>query len=158
MGLIEKLLAKLSDFKDEKIADKVIELVGDLAMYSITVRELNCFFAALQRTDDIRWPPHALKLLEILQKMPEKHGSDVYFNFSGKQAAAITVPPISKWPHQPGFTFVTWLQLDAAHLSPSEQQHRPHIYSFMNNRGLGYSAHFSGPMLVVQVLLEKLIH
>ena len=35
--------------------DKAIDLIGDLATYSITVRELKCFFAALQRTDKMKW-------------------------------------------------------------------------------------------------------
>lgn len=37
------------------LLDKAIDLVGDLATYSITVRELNCFFAALQRTEEMKW-------------------------------------------------------------------------------------------------------
>ncbi|XP_066920240.1 lipopolysaccharide-responsive and beige-like anchor protein, partial [Clytia hemisphaerica] len=151
VGLIPHLLKRISKYEDDKVADKAIDLIGDLATYSINVRELKCFFSALQRTEDRKWPPHALKLLQILKKMPEKHGPDVYFNFSGKRGAVITVPPIARWPHQPGFTFVTWLQLDAAHLSPSEQSNRPHVYCFVNSRGLGYTAHFSGPMLVIEV-------
>ncbi|XP_012557946.1 neurobeachin isoform X1 [Hydra vulgaris] len=153
--LIPVLLESLPSFDNEEVADHVIDLIGDIATYSITVQELKCFFSALQRTEDFKWPPHSLKLLEILCKMSEKHGPDIYFNFSGKPGAFITIPPISRWPHQPGFTFITWLQLDAAHLSPSEQKSRPHIYCFINNRGFGYTAHFSGPMLVIEVLCKN---
>eukprot|EP00794_Sanderia_malayensis_P007274 gene7274-8085_t len=150
-GLITKLLDKISCRDDDMVADKMVEIVGILATYSITIRELKHFLAALQMTDDHRWPAHAYKLLGILKRMPEKHGPDVYFDFSGKPGSGIVLPPMIKWPHQPGFSFSTWLQLDAAHLSSVEQSMKPHIYSFMNSKGLGYSAHFSGPMLVLEV-------
>ena len=35
--------------------DKAIDLVGDLATYSITVRELKSFFSSLQRTEQMQW-------------------------------------------------------------------------------------------------------
>eukprot|EP00795_Rhopilema_esculentum_P000600 gene600-10293_t len=182
-GLITMLLERISKYSDDMIADKMVELVGVLATYSITIKELKYFLAALQVKDNGKWPQHAFRLLGILKRMPEKHGPDVYFDFSGKSGSdivatkeprkrgsqslrsivlvaplssraihkGIVIPPMTRWPHQPGFSFATWLQLDAAHLSSVEQNMKPHIYSFMNNKGIGYSAHFSGPMLVIEV-------
>ncbi|KAJ7325688.1 hypothetical protein OS493_029114 [Desmophyllum pertusum] len=91
--------------------------------------------------------------MTVLKLMLEKHGPDVYFNFSGQEGGAITLPPISKWPLQSGFTFSTWLCLDTSHLANAEKC-KPYLYCFRTGKGLGYSAHFSGPMLVLECAVK----
>ena len=40
-------------------------------------------------------PQHAFRLLGILKRMPEKHGPDVYFDFSGKSGSVSIIKNIS---------------------------------------------------------------
>ncbi|KAK2116321.1 hypothetical protein P7K49_006947 [Saguinus oedipus] len=121
IGLVEKVLGKIEKV-DNMIADLLVDMLGVLASYNLTVRELKLFFSKLQG-DKGQWysvhspsnvcqPPHAGKLLSVLKHMPQKYGPDAFFNFPGKSAAAIALPPIAKWPYQNGFTFHTWLRMD----------------------------------------------
>ncbi|CAB1327241.1 unnamed protein product [Coregonus sp. 'balchen'] len=96
---------------DSMIADLMVDMLGVLASYSITVKELKLFFSKLQGEKG-QWPPHAVKLLSVLKSMAHRNGPDSFFSFPGKSAAAIALPPIAKWPYQNGFTFHTWLRMD----------------------------------------------
>ena len=40
---------------------------------------------------------------------------------------AITLPPVSKWPQQTGFSFSTWICLDTSHIA-NAQRCKPHLY------------------------------
>ncbi|XP_020904218.1 neurobeachin, partial [Exaiptasia diaphana] len=115
IGLIERILWRLSN-EPEIVAHKLVELLGILSSYSITVKELKNLLGALKGEKE-KWPRHAIKLLKVLKLMLEKHGPDVYFNFTGQDGAAITLPPISKWPLQSGFAFSTWICLDTSHIA-----------------------------------------
>nr|XP_058950691.1 neurobeachin-like [Pocillopora verrucosa] len=152
IGLIERVLCRLSQEGEVVVADKLVELLGILSSYSITVKELKTLFVTLKGVNG-KWPCHTVKLLTILKLMLDKHGPDVYFNFSGQEGGAITLPPISKWPLQSGFTFSTWLCLDTSHLANAEKC-KPYLYCFRTGKGLGYSAHFSGPMLVLECAVK----
>ncbi|XP_020898091.2 lipopolysaccharide-responsive and beige-like anchor protein, partial [Exaiptasia diaphana] len=66
---------------------------------------------------------------------------------------AITLPPISKWPLQSGFAFSTWICLDTSHIADATKC-KPYLYCFRTGKGLGYSAHFSGPMLVLEAAVK----
>ncbi|XP_068720916.1 lipopolysaccharide-responsive and beige-like anchor protein [Montipora capricornis] len=151
IGLTERVLCRLPQER-EVVADKLVELLGILSSYSITVKELKTLLATLKGVNG-KWPCHTVKLLTILKLMLEKQGPDVYFSFSGQHGAAITLPPISKWPLQSGFTFSTWLCLDTSHLANAEKR-RPYLYCFRTGKGVGYSAHFSGPMLVLECAVK----
>ncbi|MGH0156195.1 UNVERIFIED_CONTAM: hypothetical protein FKN15_060223 [Acipenser sinensis] len=85
MGLIEQVLKRI-DKADSMIADLLVDMLGVLASYSITVRELKLFFSKLQGEKG-QWPPHAVKLLSVLKHMPQKNGPDSFFSFPGKSAA-----------------------------------------------------------------------
>ncbi|XP_015750853.1 PREDICTED: lipopolysaccharide-responsive and beige-like anchor protein, partial [Acropora digitifera] len=152
IGLIERVLCRLSQER-EVVADKLVELLGILSSYSITVKELKTLLSTLKGING-KWPCHTVKLLTVLKLMLEKQGPDVYFSFSGQQGAAITLPPISKWPLQSGFTFSTWLSLDTSHLANAEKC-KPFLYCFRTGKGVGYSAHFSGPMLVLECAVKS---
>ncbi|XP_074723580.1 lipopolysaccharide-responsive and beige-like anchor protein isoform X6 [Strix uralensis] len=99
-------------------------------------------------------PPHAGKLLSVLRHMPQKYGPDAFFNFPGKSAAAIALPPIAKWPYQNGFTFHTWLRMDPVN-NINVDKDKPYLYCFRTNKGLGYSAHFVGGCLIVTSIKSK---
>ncbi|KAK2541782.1 Lrba [Columba guinea] len=99
-------------------------------------------------------PPHAGKLLSVLKHMPQKYGPDAFFNFPGKSAAAIALPPIAKWPYQNGFTFHTWLRMDPVN-NINVDKDKPYLYCFRTNKGLGYSAHFVGGCLIVTSIKSK---
>ncbi|XP_028598700.2 lipopolysaccharide-responsive and beige-like anchor protein isoform X3 [Podarcis muralis] len=152
VGLVEHVLQRI-DKADNMIADLLVDMLGVLASYSVTVRELKLYFSKLQG-DKGKWPPHAGKLLSVLKHMPQKYGPDAFFNFPGKSAAAIALPPIAKWPYQNGFTFHTWLRMDPVN-NINVDKDKPYLYCFRTSKGLGYSAHFVGGCLVVTSIKSK---
>ncbi|XP_077156234.1 lipopolysaccharide-responsive and beige-like anchor protein isoform X2 [Paroedura picta] len=152
VSLVEHVLQRI-DKAESMIADLLVDMLGVLASYSVTVRELKLYFSKLQG-DKGKWPPHAGKLLSVLKHMPQKYGPDAFFNFPGKSAAAIALPPIAKWPYQNGFTFHTWLRMDPVN-NINVDKDKPYLYCFRTSKGLGYSAHFVGGCLVVTSIKSK---
>ncbi|KAM6971940.1 LOW QUALITY PROTEIN: lipopolysaccharide-responsive and beige-like anchor protein [Aplochiton taeniatus] len=151
-GLIRTVLQRIAT-TDSMIADLLVDMLGVLASYSITVKELKLFFSKLQGEQG-QWPPHAVKLLSVLKSMAHRNGPDSFFSFPGKSAAAIALPPIAKWPYQSGFTFHTWLRMDPLN-NINVDKDKPYLYCFRTNKGLGYSAHFVGGCLIVTSLKSK---
>ncbi|XP_045423152.1 neurobeachin isoform X8 [Lemur catta] len=100
------------------------------------------------------WPRHAVKLLSVLNQMPQRHGPDTFFNFPGCSAAAIALPPIAKWPYQNGFTLNTWFRMDPLN-NINVDKDKPYLYCFRTSKGVGYSAHFVGNCLIVTSLKSK---
>uniref|UniRef100_A0A8D0HED5 LPS responsive beige-like anchor protein n=1 Tax=Sphenodon punctatus TaxID=8508 RepID=A0A8D0HED5_SPHPU len=152
VGLVEQVLQRI-DKSDNMIADLLVDMLGVLASYNLTVRELKLFFSKLQG-DKGKWPPHAGKLLSVLKHMPQKYGPDAFFNFPGKSAAAVALPPIAKLPYQNGFTFHTWLRMDPVN-NINVDKDKPYLYCFRTSKGLGYSAHFVGGCLIVTSIKSK---
>ncbi|XP_074995887.1 neurobeachin [Calonectris borealis] len=128
-------------------------MLGVLASYSITVKELKLLFSMLRGENGI-WPRHAVKLLSVLNQMPQRHGPDTFFNFPGCSAAAIALPPIAKWPYQNGFTLNTWFRMDPLN-NINVDKDKPYLYCFRTSKGVGYSAHFVGNCLIVTSLKSK---
>ncbi|XP_067848250.1 lipopolysaccharide-responsive and beige-like anchor protein isoform X1 [Heptranchias perlo] len=151
-GLIEHVLKRI-DRANNMIADLLVDMLGVLASYNITVRELKLLVSKVQGEKG-QWPPHAVKLLTILKQVPQKLGPDAFFSFPGKSAAAIALPPIAKWPYQNGFTFHTWLRMDPLN-NINVDKDKPYLYCFRTNKGLGYSAHFVGGCLIVTSIKSK---
>uniref|UniRef100_A0A673LVR4 Neurobeachin n=1 Tax=Sinocyclocheilus rhinocerous TaxID=307959 RepID=A0A673LVR4_9TELE len=152
VGLIQQVLQKMSSV-DDMIADLLVDMLGVLASYSITVKELKLLFSML-RGDGGVWPRHAIKLLSVLNQMPQRHGPDTFFNFPGRSAAAIALPPIAKWPYQNGFTLNTWFRMDPLN-NINVDKDKPYLYCFRTSKGIGYSAHFVGNCLIVTSLKSK---
>ncbi|XP_026797568.3 neurobeachin a isoform X7 [Pangasianodon hypophthalmus] len=152
VGLIQQVLQKMSSV-DDMIADLLVDMLGVLASYSITVKELKLLFSML-RGDNGIWPRHAIKLLSVLNQMPQRHGPDTFFNFPGRSAAAIALPPIAKWPYQNGFTLNTWFRMDPLN-NINVDKDKPYLYCFRTSKGIGYSAHFVGNCLIVTSLKSK---
>uniref|UniRef100_A0A8C1N1H3 Neurobeachin n=1 Tax=Cyprinus carpio TaxID=7962 RepID=A0A8C1N1H3_CYPCA len=152
IGLIQLVLQRI-DRADPMIADLMVDMLGVLASYSITVKELKLFFSKL-KGEQGQWPPHAVKLLSVLKCMAQRNGPDSFFSFPGKSAAAIALPPIAKWPYQNGFTFHTWLRLDPIN-NINVDKDKPYLYCFRTSKSLGYSAHFVGGCLIVTSLKSK---
>uniref|UniRef100_A0A452GIG1 Uncharacterized protein n=1 Tax=Gopherus agassizii TaxID=38772 RepID=A0A452GIG1_9SAUR len=152
VGLIEQVLLKMSTV-DDMIADLLVDMLGVLASYSITVKELKLLFSMLRGENGI-WPRHAIKLLSVLNQMPQRHGPDTFFNFPGCSAAAIALPPIAKWPYQNGFTLNTWFRMDPLN-NINVDKDKPYLYCFRTSKGVGYSAHFVGNCLIVTSLKSK---
>ncbi|KAI3353657.1 hypothetical protein L3Q82_004902 [Scortum barcoo] len=139
VGLIQQVLLKMSSV-DDMIADLLVDMLGVLASYSITVKELKLLFSMLRGEGGL-WPKHAVKMLSVLNQMPQRHGPDAFFNFPGRSAAAIALPPIAKWPYQNGFTFNTWFRMDPLN-NINVDKDKPYLYCFRTSKGIGYSAHF----------------
>ncbi|XP_013876127.1 lipopolysaccharide-responsive and beige-like anchor protein [Austrofundulus limnaeus] len=152
VGLIQQVLQRITT-ADSMIADLLVDMLGVLASYSITVKELKLFFSKLQG-EKSQWPHHAVKLLSILKYMAHRHGPDSFFSFPGKNAAAIALPPVARWPYQNGFTFHTWLRMDPLNNINADKD-KPYMYCFRTNKGMGYSAHFVGGCLIVTSLKSK---
>uniref|UniRef100_A0A8C1JRN3 Neurobeachin n=1 Tax=Cyprinus carpio TaxID=7962 RepID=A0A8C1JRN3_CYPCA len=152
IGLIQLVLQRI-DRVDTMIADLMVEMLGVIASYSITVKELKLFFSKL-KGEQSQWPPHSVKLLSVLKCMSQRNGPDSFFSFPGKSAAAIALPPIAKWPYQNGFTFHTWLRLDPIN-NINVDKDKPYLYCFRTSKSLGYSAHFVGGCLIVTSLKSK---
>uniref|UniRef100_A0A665TUE2 Neurobeachin n=1 Tax=Echeneis naucrates TaxID=173247 RepID=A0A665TUE2_ECHNA len=150
--LIKLVLQRIST-TDSMIADLLVDMLGVLASYSITVKELKLFFSKLQGEEG-QWPHHAVKLLSVLKYMAHRSGPDSFFSFPGKNAAAIALPPIAKWPYQNGFTFHTWVRMDPLN-NINVDKDKPYLYCFRTSKGLGYSAHFVGGCLIVTSLKTK---
>uniref|UniRef100_A0A3B4G7D0 Neurobeachin n=1 Tax=Pundamilia nyererei TaxID=303518 RepID=A0A3B4G7D0_9CICH len=151
-GLIQLVLQRISTI-DSMIADLLVDMLGVLASYSITVKELKLFFSKLQGERG-QWPRHAVKLLSVLKYMAHRSGPDSFFSFPGKNAAAIALPPIAKWPYQNGFTFHTWIRMDPLN-NINVDKDKPYLYCFRTSKGMGYSAHFVGGCLIVTSLKSK---
>uniref|UniRef100_A0A8C7ZYI0 Neurobeachin n=1 Tax=Oryzias sinensis TaxID=183150 RepID=A0A8C7ZYI0_9TELE len=152
VGLIKQVLLKMNSVED-MIADLLVEMLGVVASYSITVKELKLLFSML-RGEGGFWPRHAVKMLSVLNQMPQRHGPDTFFNFPGRSAAAIALPPIAKWPYQNGFTFNTWFRMDPLNNIHVDKD-KPYLYCFRTSKGIGYSAHFVGNCLIVTSLKSK---
>uniref|UniRef100_A0A665VDL2 Neurobeachin n=1 Tax=Echeneis naucrates TaxID=173247 RepID=A0A665VDL2_ECHNA len=152
VGLIQQVLLKMSLVED-MIADLLVDMLGVLASYSVTVKELKLLFSMLRGEGGL-WPKHAVKMLSVLNQMPQRHGPDAFFNFPGRSAAAIALPPIAKWPYQNGFTFNTWFRMDPLN-NINVDKDKPYLYCFRTSKGIGYSAHFVGNCLIVTSLKSK---
>ncbi|KAM6985955.1 LOW QUALITY PROTEIN: neurobeachin a [Aplochiton taeniatus] len=152
VGLIQQVLLWMNSV-DDMIADLLVDMLGVMASYSITVKELKLLFSML-RGDNGVWPRHAVKLLSVLNQMPQRHGPDTFFNFPGRSAAAIALPPIAKWPYQTGFTLSTWFRQDPLN-NINVDKDKPYLYCFRTSKGIGYSAHFVGNCLIVTSLKSK---
>ncbi|KAL7849127.1 hypothetical protein SRHO_G00207500 [Serrasalmus rhombeus] len=205
VGLIQLVLLKMSSV-DDMIADLLVDMLGVLASYSITVKELKLLFSMLRGEGGLwvsQWQPldphslglrcpslypvvsqsvilsqatraisfrmtgtsqdidlllarpkHAVKLLAVLNQMPQRHGPDAFFNFPGRSAAAIALPPIAKWPYQNGFSLNTWFRMDPLN-NINVDKDKPYLYCFRTSKGVGYSAHFVGSCLIVTSLKSK---
>ncbi|KAI8127766.1 Neurobeachin [Lucilia cuprina] len=135
VGLIEHVLVRLQR-SETVVADLLIEMLGVLASYSITVKELKLLFGTMKAVNG-KWPRHSAKLLNVLRQMPHRNGPDVFFSF---QQDAMVLPPLAKWPYENGFTFTTWFRLDPINST---------------SKGVGYTAHFVGNCLVLTSMKVK---
>ncbi|XP_055524888.1 neurobeachin isoform X11 [Wyeomyia smithii] len=152
IGLIEHVLARLAR-AESIVADLLIEMLGVLASYSITVKELKLLFGAMKALNG-KWPRHSAKLLNVLKQMPHRNGPDVFFSFPGRKGSAIVLPPLAKWPYESGFTFTTWFRLDPIN-SVNIEREKPYLYCFKTSKGVGYTAHFVGNCLVLTSMKVK---
>ncbi|CAJ0580841.1 unnamed protein product, partial [Mesorhabditis spiculigera] len=152
IGLISKVLNILPNCSIV-LSDLLVQLLGVLTSYSITVKETKHFLRSLQAVNQT-WPRNSLKLLQVMKEMPQKDGADVLFSFPGKAQAGIFVPPLSKFPYQNGFSFSTWLRMDPLN-SVTFEKEQPMLYCFRTQKGAGYSAHFTGNCLVINAEKAK---
>ncbi|WAQ98221.1 NBEA-like protein [Mya arenaria] len=154
--LISRVMAMILDAEDI-VADLLVDMLGALAAYSITVQELRQLFRYLKAADG-QWPRHSVKLISVLKQMPQRQGPDEFFSFPGKKGSCMHLPPIKTWPYQSGWTFSCWLRLDPV-TGVTVEQERPHLFwtepNFQTNKGVGYSANFLGNALVITSMKIK---
>ncbi|KHJ91255.1 hypothetical protein OESDEN_08884, partial [Oesophagostomum dentatum] len=152
ISLISKILDLLPDAQG-MLSDLLVQLLGVLTNYSITVKETKQFLRSLQAVNNA-WPRNSLKLLQVMKQMPVRDDANVFFSFPGKSQAGIIVPPFAKFPCQSGWTFSTWLRMDPMSSVLFEKE-RPYLYCFRSSKGIGYSCHFMGNALVVTMEKTK---
>ncbi|XP_062513649.1 neurobeachin-like isoform X2 [Corticium candelabrum] len=148
-GLTGKVLDKLIACQDDNVAGKIAVVLGLLMKHNITVKELKSLITALKGREGKFWPRHAHLLISVLQTLPHSHVPDAFFHFNGSDGAAITLPPLARWPGTSGFTISMWVRMEPnpeADMSAS----RPVLYWFRTGKGLGYSAYFSGFTLILE--------
>ncbi|OUC41076.1 hypothetical protein D917_03649 [Trichinella nativa] len=137
-GLIRALLGRLPDAEDvvagaylyvyfTTALHFLIELLTILTTYSINVKDMKMLLRALRAVDD-KWPRHSAKLLLVIKQMLRKEGPDVFFSFFGGSKTGIHIPPLSKWPYQNGWSFVTWVRLDPESSATFEEE-TPYLFS-----------------------------
>ncbi|XP_053616649.1 neurobeachin isoform X5 [Plodia interpunctella] len=146
VGLIHHVLQRLPR-AETVVADLLIEMLGVLASYSVTVKELKQLFNTMKAVNG-KWPRHSAKLLNVLRQMPHRNGPDVFFSFPGRKGSAVVLPPLARWPYENGFTFTTWFRLDPIN-SVNIEREKPYLYCFKTSKGVGYTAHFVGNCLVL---------
>ncbi|XP_055893443.1 neurobeachin-like isoform X6 [Biomphalaria glabrata] len=137
----------------QSIFDLIIDMLGTLASYSITVKELKYMFALMKARNNV-WQRHSTKLISVLRHMPHRQGPDEFFSFPGKKGSHIALPPIKTWPHQNGWTFSCWIRLDPV-TGVNVEREKPYLYCFRTSKGIGYSAHFVGGSLVITAMKIK---
>ncbi|KAI9547932.1 hypothetical protein NQZ68_012949 [Dissostichus eleginoides] len=149
VGLIQQVLLRMSSV-DDMIADLLVDMLGVLASYSITVKELKLLFSMLRGEGNL-WPKHAVKMLSVLNQMPQRHGPNAFFNFPGRSAAHEQLLPadaeVACCSGRPcgGIHF----DLNICHMRPTYR------LFFRTSKGIGYSAHFVGNCLIVTSLKSK---
>ncbi|KAE9419817.1 hypothetical protein Angca_008986, partial [Angiostrongylus cantonensis] len=152
VSMISKILEMLPETND-MLSDLLVQLLGVLMNYSITVKETKQFLRALQAVND-SWPRNALKLLQVMKQMPMRDDANVIFSFPGKSQAGIIVPPFARFPCQSGWTFTTWLRMDPISGVLFEKE-KPYLYCFRSSKSIGYSCHFMGNALVLTMEKSK---
>lgn len=121
-SLMEMLLERLPKAQPI-VVDLMVELMGILASYSITVKELKLVFSAMNAVNG-KWvrnfsfvqqccpgqlvyvstlgcsffqPSHSKKLMNVLKQMPNRSGPDVFFSFPGvKGSVSCTILNMSR--------------------------------------------------------------
>ncbi|CAG9537569.1 unnamed protein product [Cercopithifilaria johnstoni] len=149
IGLVLEILDRLSD-SDAVVSDLLVQLLGVLTTYSISVKETKRFLLALKAVNR-KWRKNSIKLLDVLEEMPKRDGADVFFSFPGVHNAGISFPPLTKWPYQNGWSFCTWLKMDPLN-SVNFEKERPYIYCFRTTKGVGYSCYIMGNCLVISCI------
>ncbi|CAI5445927.1 unnamed protein product [Caenorhabditis angaria] len=152
VGLISKILDILPD-APPLLADLLVQLIAALVAYSINVKQTRHLLRALKSTNE-QWPSNSLKLLHVLKEMPQHDSADVFFSFPGKDQSGIILPPIKTMPYQQGWTFATWLRMEPLN-SVTFEKEQPVLYSFRTSKGIGYSCHFTGNCLVLNIEKTK---
>ncbi|VDP54357.1 unnamed protein product [Heligmosomoides polygyrus] len=85
ISLISKILDVLP-VTDGMLSDLLVQLLGVLTNYSITVKETKQFLRSLQAVNHA-WPRNSLKLLQVMKQMPVRDDANVFFSFPGKSQA-----------------------------------------------------------------------
>ncbi|KAJ1348562.1 hypothetical protein KIN20_003893 [Parelaphostrongylus tenuis] len=152
VSMISKILEMLPE-TDDMMSDLLVQLLGVLMNYSITVKETKQFLRSLQAVNDA-WPRSSLKLLQVMKQIPMRDDANVIFSFPGKSQAGIIVPPFARFPCQSGWTFTTWLRMDPISSILFEKE-KPYLYCFRSSKSVGYSCHFMGNALVLTMEKSK---
>uniref|UniRef100_A0A1I8I928 DUF4704 domain-containing protein n=1 Tax=Macrostomum lignano TaxID=282301 RepID=A0A1I8I928_9PLAT len=152
-GLIQQAVARLPSAGSGPLADFLIDIIECLVSFSVSVKEFKLLFGLLKAKNGVL-NSHYVKLLGILRQLTARTGPDEFFSFPGKKGSAISIPPISKWPYQNGWTFHCWFYTDPPSDSSVERD-KPHLFCFRTDKGMGYSGHFIGNALIITVMKVK---
>ncbi|KAL5271329.1 hypothetical protein ACHWQZ_G001835 [Mnemiopsis leidyi] len=154
LALVPHCLDLISECESENqdaIASRIAEFVGTITSYDLSVDELRLLLDTLTSTQG-KWPAHSTKLLTAMRMMPKRTIPEIMFNFTGELGSAITIPPLARWPTNPGFTVNMWVSFDPRFMLPN---YKPFLYWFKTGRGLGYSANISNQCIWLETVTGK---
>ncbi|XP_065885731.1 neurobeachin-like isoform X3 [Dysidea avara] len=149
LSIIKSLLLLLKSSVSVKIAAQIGSLIEAVASYSISSNDLKAILVYLNVSNNT-WTPHSKVALKALNSLSTLVVPTAFFSFSGLPGAVITLPPLSKWSSQSGFTFYTWICFE----KPTDSRrdlHKPIILWFRTRKKLGFSLHLDGNQLVIEV-------
>eukprot|EP00116_Pleurobrachia_bachei_P003034 sb/3463296/ len=154
------LISQCKEEKDAVLGERIAEFIGTISSYDLSVEELKLFLDALTPTEDNKWlltlllsqPTQSKQLLSAMRMMPKRIIPEIMFNFTGELGSAITIPPITRWPSNPGFTLNLWVSFDPRFMFPN---YKPFLYWFKTGKGLGYSAMVSNQQLLLETVTGK---
>eukprot|EP00004_Rigifila_ramosa_P012564 TRINITY_DN2727_c0_g1_i4.p1 TRINITY_DN2727_c0_g1~~TRINITY_DN2727_c0_g1_i4.p1 ORF type:complete len:3026 (-),score=664.90 TRINITY_DN2727_c0_g1_i4:5-7777(-) len=153
-SLLRTILAWIPETRDEKLRNQLVFLFSVLGTHSITVPELKFTFRLLKsRPGDFR-PPFTHEMISALRKMTHKEGPTTFFDFDGRGSGIIVAGVKDRWPKR-GYTFSTWLCIEAFEDPRGAPNYQPRLFSFLSETGFGVEAFFDSTVLCVKVSLRE---
>lgn len=159
---ILKMIAS-NEVSKEKQQVKLIEILGILAGFSITVKELKSFFYFIKEKSNEPKSFLLTSLFKVLQT-PSFLSPESFFDLDGK-SSGLELPTFDKWPTSKGYTISMWFRVETFRDISLSPNYNPRIYSFLNSNGDGFEAYFTSksfktensnpePLLFVSVTTE----
>ncbi|EUB57642.1 Neurobeachin [Echinococcus granulosus] len=138
---------------DELAASKYLLLLSGLLSFTVSSRSLRLIINYLMSSNRI-WRPYSYELIHQLKIASSFPNNMSFFIFPGESKSILTIPPISKFPYQNGWTFQSWVYIDPPLCKLSEVKPR-YLFSFQTDKGLGYTAHFLGTLFIITSIRAK---
>eukprot|EP00898_Chlorokybus_atmophyticus_P002244 jgi/Chlat1/301/Chrsp1S08783 len=145
--LLSLLMRWFPSVKSPVLQAKCASLLQTCAHYSIKGKELLSFFVILRKAAEAADSEEVLHLLHALQSMARSEGPPIFFNMDGKESGLTVSGPL-KWPGARGYTFCTWLRMEAYDAGQMDRN----LFRFTTPEGTGCAASVRNGKFVLQCL------